>query len=579
MRVDAGVVASLPTGVLRAASDQRLVEQVRAGSHPAFETLFDRHHRGVLAFCAHMLGSHVEAEDAAQQTFLVAYRDLVQAAQPIELRPWLYGIARHRCLVAMRGRRERPIGVVSDPGRSYDLTADVGVRADVRALLADVAQLPKEQRAALVLAELGDLSHEEIACVLACPRTKVKALVFQARASLNAAREARETPCAEIRELLTTLRGPALMRATLQRHLADCPGCRAYRDGLRSRRREFGARLPVGLTIALKRCLVGAAARPGTGALTGGALGETWLPALVAVTIAASGSGPAVLPSHDRHEPVGPIVHAALVPSGGQQMGTRPSVDQARGPDIPGAALRREGSPGEPASDPAETPSDPGVIGADERPAPLDIPADDDQWPSDEPVAEIGEPLAPYEDGPSQPLASGAVPDSGGVRAPVPTLPWPDAGPARPAAPRPPVSSTVSSDQPTRQQGQPEPPLRADTDHAQPPSPPRPASEQSQARTPSRLVNDHAQPSPSPGRADHQAQPTRPQPDAGPTAPRPLQPEAQPAGDRQVRPAQTAPSGEDHGQPASGPAREARQRDERSVASRAETGAARLTRS
>ena len=79
-----------------------------------------------------------------------------------------------------------------------------------------------------MLSELGDLSHDEIAEVLGVRRDKVKALVFQARESLAGWRAARETPCAEIREQLATLRGGALRRATLRRHLARCPGCRAF---------------------------------------------------------------------------------------------------------------------------------------------------------------------------------------------------------------------------------------------------------------------------------------------------------------------------------------------------------------
>ena len=55
-------------------------------------------------------------------------------------------------------------------------------------LLGDLAGLPHDQRAALVLTELGDMSHDEIGDVLGCPREKVKALVFQARSSLIASR-------------------------------------------------------------------------------------------------------------------------------------------------------------------------------------------------------------------------------------------------------------------------------------------------------------------------------------------------------------------------------------------------------
>ena len=54
----------VPARLLRLASDDRLVELVRAGSEPAFETVYDRHHRGILAFCRHMVGTAEEAEDA-----------------------------------------------------------------------------------------------------------------------------------------------------------------------------------------------------------------------------------------------------------------------------------------------------------------------------------------------------------------------------------------------------------------------------------------------------------------------------------------------------------------------------------
>src|SRR5918911_173014 len=77
------------------------------GSKAAFEVMFTRHQRGVLSFCRHMLGSVEEAEDAVQHTFLAAYRDLVGSTKAVRLRPWLYAIARNRCLTVLRARRER----------------------------------------------------------------------------------------------------------------------------------------------------------------------------------------------------------------------------------------------------------------------------------------------------------------------------------------------------------------------------------------------------------------------------------------------------------------------------------------
>ena len=116
------------------------------------------------------------------------------------------------------------------------LAADVVARDDLRAVLADLAELPDEQRAAIVLAELGGVSHEQIARILGCRHDKVKALVFQARASLTATRAAREAPCAESNSS-STLRGGALRRTTLRRHLSGCATCREFREQLRNRRR------------------------------------------------------------------------------------------------------------------------------------------------------------------------------------------------------------------------------------------------------------------------------------------------------------------------------------------------------
>jgi RNA polymerase sigma factor (sigma-70 family) len=299
MRTDVPVTGKRirPAGMLRPVSDQRLVAQVRAGSEPAFEALFDRHHRPIVAFCRHMLGSAEEAEDAAQLTFLAAYRELVRAEPPLALRPWLYAIARHRCLSTLRARRERPMEAVPEAVTDHH-AAEAAAREDLRTLLADVARLPNDQRAALILAEIGDVSHEDIARILTCPRAKVKALIFQARSSLTSSRAARETPCAEIRAQLATLRGGALRRATLRRHLHECPGCQAFRKQLRSERRALGLLLPVAPTAGLKRAVLGAlfgsGGEAGGTALTAGALSGGGLAAigLVALAIHAGTSPP-----------------------------------------------------------------------------------------------------------------------------------------------------------------------------------------------------------------------------------------------------------------------------------------------
>jgi RNA polymerase sigma factor (sigma-70 family) len=248
--------------VLALAGDARLVDQVRRGNDAAFEVLFERHAAAILGFCRHMLGSPEEAEDAVQYTFAAAYGDLQRGGdREIALKPWLFTIARNRCLSVLRARREVPADadtLQSGAPSGAMLAEQVEERADLRRLLADVRELPDQQRAALLLTELGDLSHAEVADVLDCEVSRVKALVFRARSALIARREARETPCPNIREQLANLRGGALRRTELRLHLRECPGCRAYRDHVRQQRRMLAAALPVAPTLGLKSSVLAA---------------------------------------------------------------------------------------------------------------------------------------------------------------------------------------------------------------------------------------------------------------------------------------------------------------------------------
>lgn len=285
----------------RFGSDETLVAAVRAGDARAFETVFDRFNRPLLSFCRHMLGNREEGEDALQQTFMAAYRDLVSSTKPIQLRPWLYTIARNQCLSVLRARRDKVPLEDAEPA-TEGLAAEVQQRDDVRNMLVDLRRLPDDQRAALVLAELGSLSHEEIADVVGCPRAKVKALVFQARRSLAASRLARETPCSEVREQLSTLTGGALRRASLRRHVRECEGCREFDAEVRRQRRTMAALLPVVPSAGLKGAILaeigiggGGTAAIGAGALgglgaTGGGAGKMIALGLVVVGAGTAGA-------------------------------------------------------------------------------------------------------------------------------------------------------------------------------------------------------------------------------------------------------------------------------------------------
>lgn len=264
--------------MLLALDDRRLATLVGAGNEAAFEALYRRHHRGLLTFCRHMLRSREDAEDAVQQCFGRAFRALSEGDPPRELRPWLYTIARNRCLSLLAERRAAPFHAAAEVG-TEGLSEQVERRADLRALVGDVAALPGDQRAALVLFELGALPQREIAQVLDCEPKRVKALVYQARQSLATSREAREVSCREIRERLATSSGAALRGGLLRRHLKSCPGCRAFQKEVRAQRAALALALPAVPSAYLKSAVLGAA-----GTSAGGSAGGGLIAALAAKT-------------------------------------------------------------------------------------------------------------------------------------------------------------------------------------------------------------------------------------------------------------------------------------------------------
>jgi RNA polymerase sigma factor (sigma-70 family) len=281
-----GTRALRPKRLLVLAGDETLVEQMQRGNAAAYEIVFERHGAGILAFCRHMLGRHDEAEDAVQLTFAAAFNDLQRGdSRELALKPWLYAIARNRCISILRSRRDHV--AIGDEPAGAGLAEQVERRADLRELLRDVRELPEEQRAALLLAEAGGLSHADVADVLGCEVARVKALVFRARSRLIERREARETPCEEIREQLANLRGGALRRTVLRHHLRECHGCRDYLEQVRQQRRMLAAALPVAPSVGLKSGVLAAIGIGGGSAGGGLAAGLGGLSASVGAGTAA----------------------------------------------------------------------------------------------------------------------------------------------------------------------------------------------------------------------------------------------------------------------------------------------------
>ena len=304
--------------------DERLAALVARGDVGAFEALYDRHHAALLAFCRHMAAA-VRTARTRSSRHSCARTGAARRPVPDTVRPWLFAIARNRCRTLLAARRDAAVPRTRSSRRSTDSPSDVGRRADLRELVADLGRLPEDQRGALVLYELGDLSHAEIATVIGCAPEKVKALVFQARTALIAEREARATPCEEIRGQLESARGGVLRRAPLRRHLRQCEPCSSYKLLVAYQRTGLAQILPVAPSAGLKTAILGgaaattagggaaaAAARPrgggavitsGGGAIATGAVAVKTLTAKVVIGAVVAGAGVTGAAVVEDHEP------------------------------------------------------------------------------------------------------------------------------------------------------------------------------------------------------------------------------------------------------------------------------------
>ena len=261
--------------LLRLKGDDQLIELTRRGQHGAFEALVQRYQSRLLAFCRHMLNSTEDAEDVLQEVFAAAFNAMIADARPINARPWLYRIARNRCLNHLR----RPTSAGQDSMDVFErdggaTTADtVHKREEFRQIVADVQDLPETQRTALLLREIDALSYDDIAVAMDTTVPSVKSLLVRARVSLAEAAEARLLTCDEVRlELGHVAEGIAKSSAPVRRHLKGCERCRVFKGELRRANKALAAVYPLGPLVLVKKFLaaklsIGAGA---TGASTAG---------------------------------------------------------------------------------------------------------------------------------------------------------------------------------------------------------------------------------------------------------------------------------------------------------------------
>lgn len=170
--------------------DGAVLERCRAQDPMAFRAFVVRYERMVFALLSRMLGHGPEVEDLAQETFVRAYRAFPEFDPhgPAKVSTWLLTIATRLALDARKKRKLDTVPVDErEPARRSDPELSLERRQLGDAISAAAAELPDDQRAALVLAEMHGLSIAEIAEALEVPENTAKTRLFRAREKMRAA--------------------------------------------------------------------------------------------------------------------------------------------------------------------------------------------------------------------------------------------------------------------------------------------------------------------------------------------------------------------------------------------------------
>jgi RNA polymerase sigma-70 factor, ECF subfamily len=170
-------------------TDEELVARSIGGDADSFNELILRWERPIYALAYRTIGREEDARDVCQETFLRAFRALPGFRGQAKFSSWLYRIALNLCRDWIR--RERRVQVVQAPENLdlVDMAAalepsetveDLVTRKDLaRAVERAMANLPEEQRTAIVLKEYHGLTFQEIADLVGCPLSTVKTRLYQ----------------------------------------------------------------------------------------------------------------------------------------------------------------------------------------------------------------------------------------------------------------------------------------------------------------------------------------------------------------------------------------------------------------
>jgi RNA polymerase sigma-70 factor (ECF subfamily) len=177
------------------ALDRSLIDRARSGDLDAFESIVRARMDAVYRLTAAILGDEADARDAAQETFVAAWRELPKLRDPERLDAWLQRVAVNASRMTLRARGRRRVREIPSSqvvALADRAVADHGPEADAIRLDIALRRLDVDQRAILVLHHLEGRPLAEIADVLDIPVGTAKSRLFHARRALETALRAEQ---------------------------------------------------------------------------------------------------------------------------------------------------------------------------------------------------------------------------------------------------------------------------------------------------------------------------------------------------------------------------------------------------
>lgn len=167
--------------------DANLIERFRAGDDTAFEEIVTRHRRAVYLMALRLLRRHEDADEAAQLTFVRAWKSRRQFRGDSAIRTWLIRIGLNVARTMQSGKRPMEAPEVLDrmPDRSEGSEERLGREELRRRVRRSVSDLPPRQREAVLLKVFSELTYREVAEAMQLSEGTVKAHLHQAVSNLR----------------------------------------------------------------------------------------------------------------------------------------------------------------------------------------------------------------------------------------------------------------------------------------------------------------------------------------------------------------------------------------------------------